>query len=379
MAGMTEMAVEMRKICPADLRVGMSIPWDVYGDNGRLLARKGYLLSSETQIDALAERGFYEDDTVAPESQEPPSVLRKLNAAHLELPLLLSAISDGTAARDTRCRLEAVAGLVREAVELDADVAIACILHNQTPAYSVRHGIDTAVVTYLIGRTLQLPPAMLSSIVMAALTMNVGMYAQHERLHASRTPLSAEDAACIRQHPQAGVALLRQAGIDDEALLDCVLSHHENEDGSGYPEGRAGAAIPPGAKLVALADRYCARVSARVRRPPLLPNMALREILLQAGQTVDAQLSAGLIRELGIYPIGTCVQLSNGEIGIVARKGLSSTTPQVDSVVGPRGAPLDVYLHRKTGTLHTIREVLAANPSPAPLRMELIWGRAASL
>ncbi|WP_295994559.1 HD domain-containing phosphohydrolase [Rugamonas sp.] len=370
--------MEIRKVTPADVRLGMLIPWDVHGDNGRLLARKGYLISSPSQIAALIERGIYQDDSIEADSKEPPSVLRKLNAAQLELQLLLSAIANANATRDTRRRLDEVVRLVVEAAELDADVAIACILHNQTAAYAVRHSVDTAVVAYLIARSLDVPAAMLRSICLAALTMNVGMFDQHERSHASRLPLSAADRAHIRQHPYASVALLRRAGVDDEHSLDCVLAHHENDDGSGYPAGRSGADIPLGAKLIALADRYCAQVSARVFRAPLRPNLALREILLQAGVTVDAQLGAGLIRELGIYPVGTCVQLSNGEIGIVARKGLSSTTPYVDSVVGPRGAPLDVYLRRKTGTLHTIRNVLAANPSPAPLRMELIWGRAAS-
>ena len=371
--------MEIRKVTRADLKVGMLIPWNVYGNDGRLLARKGYLIASADQIAALVERGQYQGEVDDGADKLPPSALRHLNAARLALQGLLVAIAAAVAPADTRRQLDDVARLIDEAVTLSADVAVACILHNRSASYPVRHSIDTAVVAQLVARALGWAPDAIRSVTLAALTMNVGMLAQHERLHDSRGELSAPDRDYVRSHPEIGVALLRRAGIDDADWLDFVLSHHENVDGSGYPEGRSGAQIPDGARLLALADRYCASVSARTRKPPLLPNVALRELLLQSGQQVDAQQAAALIRELGIYPVGSCVLLSNGETGIVARKGLSATTPYVDAVVGPRGAPLDVYLHRKTGALHAIREVLAVNPSPVPLRMEQIWGRAASL
>ena len=371
--------MEIRKVTRADLKVGMLIPWNVYGNDGRLLARKGYLIASADQIAALVERGQYQGEVDDGADKLPPSALRHLNAARLALQGLLVAIAAAVAPADTRRQLDDVARLIDEAVTLSADVAVACILHNRSASYPVRHSIDTAVVAQLVARALGWAPDAIRSVTLAALTMNVGMLAQHERLHDSRGELSAPDRDYVRSHPEIGVALLRRAGIDDADWLDCVLSHHENIDGSGYPEGRSGDQIPAGARLIALADRYCARVSARQRKPPLPPNVALRELLLQSGQTVDAQQTAVLIRELGIYPVGSCVLLSNGETAIVARKGLSATTPYVDAIIGPRGAPLDVYLHRKTGSMHTIREVLAANPSPVPLRMELIWGHAARL
>jgi hypothetical protein len=77
------------------------------------------------------------------------------------------------------------------------------------------------------------------------------------------------------------------------------------------------------------------------------------------------------------------VKLVNGEIGVVARRGLNSTTPHVESIIGPRGAPLDVYLQRDTrGELNGIKAVLSleeVGALTAPLRMERVWGRVASL
>jgi HD-GYP domain-containing protein (c-di-GMP phosphodiesterase class II) len=378
--------MKIRKVTAADLKLGMLIPWNVYGDNGVLLVRKGHMISSANQIDCLIERGSFEDHgEYQPEAQEPPSALRKLNAAYVELPLLLHAIARRAAPPDLRRRLEDIATLIHDAVALSADIATAAVLHNQHQApYAARHSVNTAVVATLLAKARQRPRDEVMAITLAALTMNCGMHEYHQRWHDSGAVLDAADRARMLAHPELGVELLRAAGIQDDTWLSCVLHHHENEDGTGYPLGKVGAQIPLPAKLLALADRYCARISERGYRPTVTANAALREMLLEARTTLDSNLAALMIRELGIYPIGTYVRMINGEVGVVSRRGLQSTTPHVESVIGPRGAALEVFLQRDTrNELHTIREVLtnaqvAALAAP-PLRMEQVWGRAAAI
>jgi HD-GYP domain-containing protein (c-di-GMP phosphodiesterase class II) len=377
--------MKIRKVTAADLKLGMLIPWNVYGENGVLLVRKGHMISSANQIAYLIERGCFEDHDDRPESPEPPSALRKLNAAYVELPLLLDAVARRAAPPDLRRKLEDIVTLVHDAVHLSADVATAAVLHNQRQArYAARHSVNTAVVAVILAKARQRSREDILTITLAALSMNVGMLAQHQRWHDSGAALDAADRASMLAHPELSVELLRAAGIQDEAWLSCVLHHHENEDGTGYPLGKVGAQIPLPSKLLALADRYCARVSDRAYRPTMTANAALRDILLETRTTLDSNLASLMIRELGIYPIGTYVRMINGEVGVVSRRGLQSTTPHVESVIGPRGAPLDVFLQRDTrNELHTIREVLtnaqvAALAAP-PLRMEQVWGRAAAV
>ncbi|MES2258746.1 MAG: HD domain-containing phosphohydrolase [Pseudomonadota bacterium] len=374
--------MKIRKISQSDLYIGQLLPWDVYGEGGGLLARKGHLIANHNQLDSLVERGVYEDASEEVARAQPvPSVLRILNGATLELQTVLHQIASGTAPADVRRQLEEIARLVTQATALNADVALACILHNQRAGpYSVRHSIDTAVVAQLVALALKKPVPDIDSMTLAALTMNVGMLAEHDRLQDSRRVLTDGERSLVHAHPQAAVELLRQAGIDEPNWLACVLAHHENEDGSGYPGGvSGGTGVPDTAKLIALADRYCARVTERQYRPSMLPNGALRDILLEAKNTLDGLPAAVLIRELGIYPVGTYVRLLNGEVGVVWRKGLNPTTPWVTSLVGPRGAPLDPLLQRDTrGDLNGIREVLSAAQANALFRMEQVWGRAAS-
>ena len=360
----------------AEIAVGDAIPWDVYAAGGSLLVRKGHLLSSENQCMLLLERGFIDDDREERLVVEAPSVVRLLNRAHVLLASALAAIVNAVPFGE---QLTEVARLIMAAVELDAEVAMACILLNQHAyAYPIRHSVDTAVLALVAGRALKKNPDELLTLVQAALTMNVGMLAEHERLRAGGTGLNANDMAYIRAHPQAGVALLRQAGVDDAAWLACVLEHHENEDGSGYPSGKSGAQLSEASKIVGLADRYCARVSLRGYRKTMLPNAALRDILMEGKHTVDTKLATVFLRELGIFPTGTFVRLCDGEIGVVTRKGLNSTTPYVHALVGPRGAPLDVPLRRDTKIeLHAIRDVLSADQAGVVLRLDQLWGSVA--
>jgi len=366
----------IRRLTYGDIRLGELLPWDVSGDNGSLLVRKGYVPTSDSQLDALVARGFIDDPHFREHGSaaiEHPSVVRLLNEAQAGLTPLLRRIADGDSAVETE--LAHVAALVSQAVDVNAEVAVACILHNQKNApYSVRHSVDTAVVAAILARAVKRPPAEIASMVLAALTMNVGMLDVQDE----RAALTDAEHAIVKAHPAHGVALLRRAGVQDDVWLSCVLGHHENQDGSGYPHGLAADAIGCPVKLIALADRYCARIANRPWRKPMLPNAALRDILLEANHALDAQLGAVLIRELGIYPVGTFVRLLNGEIGVVARKGVQSMTPHVTTFIGPRGARLDVFLQRDTrGDLSAIRDVLAAGQVDAAFRMDQVWGREA--
>lgn len=378
--------MKIRKVTAADLKLGMPIPWNVYSDSGALLVRRGHMIASANQIAYLIECGSFEDySDQASGSAEPDSVLRKLDGACLALQGLQQAIAGRAAPPGVRRKLEEIATLVGDAISLNVDIATASILHHQRQApYPVRHCVNTAIVAQVLARARERPPDDIMAVTLAALTMNLGMLEHHQRWHDGVVAFDAADRARMLAHPELGEQLLRDAGITDPVWLDCVLYHHENEDGTGYPSGKVGAQIPPLAKLVSLADRYCARVSERGYRPPMAANAALREILLEAKTTLHTNLASLLIRELGIYPIGSYVRLINGEVAVVSRRGLQSTTPHVESVLGPRGAPLEVFLERDTRFgLHAIREVLsnaqAAALNAPPLRMEQVWGRAAAL
>ncbi len=225
----------MRHIAKGELEVGDPLPWDVFGESGGLLARKGYVIANEGQIENLVKRGKVVEDKPVKAPAAPPSVLRMLNAASRRLQSLLPEVANGMAP-EVRPKLEEVARVIASAVDLNTEVALACILHNQQACpYPIRHSVDTAVVSLLVARAMKNNPLQAQTVVLAALTMNVGMLQHQERMQGTREALSANDVALIRSHPETGVAMLRRAGVVDETWLAAVLLHHENGNGGGYP------------------------------------------------------------------------------------------------------------------------------------------------
>ncbi|MES2299063.1 MAG: HD domain-containing phosphohydrolase [Pseudomonadota bacterium] len=386
-------AVKRHVVLAESLLIGHPLPWDLYGDGGLLLLSKGHIVT-DSLVDKFSERALYTIDAAHPALRnahealvpELPSATKMLDTVGLRLRDLLFEI-EAVARAATRGQLVVpetfmvhekvfdVVGLVEMATSLSSSVALARILHNQHGAYSVRHSIDVAVVALCVARALKKPTAEIRSLVAAALTMNIGMLHQHDRLQGASLAVSSADADIIRQHPHIGAELLAAAGVHDQDWLSYVRMHHENENGSGYPIGHHGADILEGTKILAIADRYCARISARNYRKSFLPTAALRDILLTEKDTISREVAAQFIHVLGTYPVGTFVRIENGEICVVTSAGAGATTPKVHAIIGSRGVPLDAIMERDTATqLCAIRDVVSHEALGVQVDFAQIWG-----
>lgn len=369
-----------------DMALGEPLQWDVFDTSGHLLLSKGHVIDNAHLLEALVERGLFVDmpqrkaetPVVAAQVRELPSVLRFINLAHKRLEGLLFDLHHQA---DAQAKIMEVAKTVIYATNLNPDIAVACILLNQSvSSYAGRHSMDTAVVALLVAQVMKKSADEILTIVAAALTMNIGMLRQHDHFQNKPEPLGEKEREFIKHHPEAGVDLLKQAGIDNPDWLMYVLQHHENEDGSGYPYGLKGPEIAQNAKIISLADRYCARVTGRTYRKPLLPSAALRGLFVEDSKAIDTHLAPYFIHELGMYPPGSYVRLQNGEIGVVTHKGKQPSAPVVHALLGPRGAPLSFPIQRDTSkTLFAIREALYPEQADVRFSMQQLWGKEARL
>lgn len=324
----------------------------------------------------MVQQGVIETGSAPSQPQQAPSILRMVNSAHKRLEHLLFNIHSEP---NVQQQILEIAKSLILATNLNRQIALGCIFLNQTEgSYAVRHCVDSAVVALLLARELDKSPNEILTIMAAALTMNVGMLQHQEQLQSRLSAISDRDIALIHRHPQEGVNVLTQAGIDDADWLSFVLLHHENEDGSGYPSGKIGEEIPLSAKIISLADRYCARVSSRRYRKSLLPNEALSDILLSDYNSIDPMLTTCFIKVLGIYPTGATVRLKNGEIGVISDSGSSTNTPIVRALVGSNGAPLYPPAERDTSNEHySISEMLTEEQAGVRFSMQQVWGEQA--
>jgi HD-GYP domain-containing protein (c-di-GMP phosphodiesterase class II) len=307
-----------------------------------------------------------------------PSVLHQLNLCNRRLERLLHNLRNE---HNAEGEIRDIAGDVIRAVEINPDVALACIFLSQiNGTYAVRHCIETAVVTVVIARSMGMNPASTLTVTAAALTMNVGMLRHHEGFQNKNTPLDSEEMAIVRRHPAESADMLRDVGIDDDDWISCVLMHHENDEGSGYPAGIASPEVTLNAKLLSFADRYCAQVSARNYRKSILPSLALRNLVEDKTAPVDPHLADCFRRELGDFPPGCLVRLASGEIGVISRRQGCSNGLQVHTLRDAAGAMLSPAQPRclDDGPL-TITEGLTEDQASTRFSMKQIWGAQASL
>lgn len=306
-----------------------------------------------------------------------PSVLRLLNDCSAQLERLLSDLRSKS---DAEPALRALAAQVLQAIALDPDIALASILLNRIAGtYAVRHCVETALVAALVARAMHYSEEQTLVIAAAALTMNVAMLAQHDNFQHQGLVLTHAERDAIWRHPNDGAELLYNAGVRDKAWLDYVLQHHEQADGSGYPQGLSGAQIAPGAHLIGLADRYCALISARNYRRSMHPDLALHTLLsLQGG--VSPELVRHFSAELGPYPPGTLVRLCNGEIGVVTRRaGLQQRLGVHVLEVARVETKADASVDMNQPAPQQIAAALHEDEVQLRFGMQQIWGAAASL
>jgi HD-GYP domain-containing protein (c-di-GMP phosphodiesterase class II) len=306
----------------------------------------------------------------------PASVLHLLNVCNRRLEHLLENLRNE---RDAEGALRAIAADVVHAVEQQTDIALAAILLNQIAgSYAVRHCIETAVVVVVMARRLGKPAADTVTLTAAALTMNVGMLRHQDTFQNKHTPLSSEEMAIVRRHPEDSANLLQCAGVQDDDWISCVLLHHENDEGSGYPAGIASPEVTLNAKLLSLADRYCAQVSARNYRRSVLPDLALRKLAEDRDNPVDLELFTLFQNELGDYPPGCLVRLVNGAIGVVSSRG-PNCTAHVYRLRDAAGNLLAQDVSRDTGTDgQSISAALTEDDADTRFNMQQVWGMQAA-
>jgi len=387
-----------RLLVPQDLVLGKTLLWDVYDAHEVLLLRRGHVISSQQLLDKMSDRGLFVDATeysrhahaghdskmlmgnAIQEQKEVRSSLRLINQAYLQLERLLTDIPQQNGGALVSSTFREIANAIKEAIEINPDVALAYILFIQKPeGYAVRHSLACAILSVLIGQTLGKSEDEITKIACAALSMNVSLCSLQESLQSREAGPTAEEMNAIRQHPLESVEMLRRAGVTDEAWLDYIRSHHENIDGTGYPDGKSGDGIPENARLISLADRYTALLAPRTYRPAILPSEALRNMLLERGKSVDATMAAHFIRILGIYPPGAFVKLESGEVAVVTKRSKNSSTPVVHALLAPRGYPLPYPHKRETDNpRYAIREPLRPDWENIPFTMQHIWGKEAS-
>ncbi len=214
-------------------------------------------------------------------------------------------------------RLKTAADPIVGSISRNPDACLWLGRLKQHDEYSYQHSLSVAIWAVALGRQIGLHKRDLRSLATGAMLMDVGkLLVDPELLRANRA-LTEEETREMRHHVAHGVHLVKKSGIINQDILDMVGFHHERHDGSGYPRGLKGDQIPPFARIAGIVDTYDAVTSNRSYATARAPADAIKVLYEERDKRFQAELVEAFIQAIGIYPAGTIVELTSGEVGIV--------------------------------------------------------------
>jgi putative nucleotidyltransferase with HDIG domain len=183
--------------------------------------------------------------------------------------------------------------------------------------YTSIHCMNVSILAITFGRTLGLDRQRLELLGLGALLHDIGKMEVPLEILNKPGRLTDEEFDIVKSHSMNGYNLLRQKEDMPTEVLEIVRSHHERINGRGYPQGLTGELIDQLTQITSIVDVYDAITSDRCYHDGISPHEALKNMFDWAGENFDAELVEQFIKCLGIYPIGSMVELNSGHIGIV--------------------------------------------------------------
>ena len=183
--------------------------------------------------------------------------------------------------------------------------------------YTAQHSINVCILTITFGRHLGMAENSLNLLGLGALLHDVGKLKTPLEILNKPGKLTDEEFEIMKSHPEHGRKILLDSGGVPDSVIDIAFSHHERLAGHGYPRGCITDEISPWSKIVAIVDVYDAISSDRCYHDGMSPTQALTKMYEWRIRDFDPELLEQFIQCIGIYPIGTIVELTSGEVGIV--------------------------------------------------------------
>ena len=208
-------------------------------------------------------------------------------------------------------------GWMVESVVRNPDGMIWLTRLKSVDAYTYDHGLNTAIYLIAFGRHLGLPEDQLQTIGTVGLMQDVGKIKLPRALLDKSTKLSLAELKVFQSHVGHSLNVVSGSKDASAALLDAIGQHHERHDGSGYPSGLRGDQITLLGGMAGLADTYTALISARTYAQPISVQQALHQLYSSRGQSFKSDLVEQFIQCVGVFPVGSLVELNTGEVAVV--------------------------------------------------------------
>jgi HD-GYP domain-containing protein (c-di-GMP phosphodiesterase class II) len=247
-------------------------------------------------------------------------------------------------------QIEAAVSPLVSSVLRNKDAVAALLRMRNLDDYTYSHCISNAVWAAVLGRHLGFKTHQINKLALGCALVDIGKVTIPKELLVKPDKLTESEWGVMHGHVQAGVDILEQSSVDDRDVITMITMHHERIDGSGYPNGLVGKAIPAYGQIAGIIDTYDAMITERPYAEAMSSYQAVHTLHDHAGELFQADLVEHLTQAIGVFPTGTLVELNTGEVGVVtAQNPARRLRPKVNLILNeeklPRAQPILTDLH----------------------------------
>jgi putative nucleotidyltransferase with HDIG domain len=223
--------------------------------------------------------------------------------------------------------------------------AMSCLMRiRRKGGYLYSHSLASSVWATALGREIGLDRESLRMVALGAMLLDVGKTRIPAAILDKPAKLDEQERALMRRHVEFSLEIVQEAGDVDSRVLDMVANHHERHDGSGYPRGLKGDAIPVYGRIAGLVDTYDAMITSRPYASTQSSYGAIRQLRSLAGAEFQPELVDQFTQAIGMFPTGTLVLLNTGEVAVVtAQSRTRRLRPEIMVILDAEKRPLGDY------------------------------------
>jgi HD-GYP domain-containing protein (c-di-GMP phosphodiesterase class II) len=220
----------------------------------------------------------------------------------------------------------------------DALMWVARMREQDSATYG--HGLQVSVYLTSFGRHLGFPKTQLLQLAEIGLLLDIGKIKLPRALLEKQGRLTPDEFEEAKSHVAKGLDILKQTPNFHPEVLEAIGQHHERMNGSGYPWGLSGNQIGIYGRMAGIVDCFAALTSQRPYAAAASSYEALRSITSWAGDFFHEPLVQQFVSSVGVFPVGSLIELSSGEVAVVVEHSkVRRLKPRVLVVTGPDKTP----------------------------------------
>lgn len=203
--------------------------------------------------------------------------------------------------------------------------------------YLLEHSCNVGLLLGVLAKGMGFEPSQVQELITAGMLHDIGKIRIDDAILHKEGKLEADEWQEMKNHVPYGISALEQAGNISAVIMSVCGQHHERLDGGGYPAGLAAEEITLYGRMAAVVDVYDAVTADRCYHKGMVPSVAMKRLNEWSGDHLDREIVHHFVRAMSVYPVGSLVELSSGELGLVMEVNtLRPDCPQVKLIYSLR-------------------------------------------